>query len=434
LEVIADNLSEFFLLLILLCLSAFFSGSETALFSLSPQVLRGFRKKGGQTQRLIASLLDYPHILLTTVLFCNMLVNVLFFAVASGIVFDVDEALGHLVAFLAAILFLLILIIGGEVTPKAVATRKSITLSKYAAFPLYLLEKVLFPVHSLLGLLLRGLSYFFGARAPGPYVTDEELKMLVDLSQREGIIAAGEGEMMQEVLDLDEVKVRDIMVPRVDVALYKASGRIEGLIELARKTKHTKIPVYDKTIDEIMGIVYVKQVMLSPGRRLKDFIRKVSFVPETKSAESLLRDFRGDKTNIAVVVNEYGGLEGIVTLEDVLEEIVGEIEDEYDAARRTPQPVIRKGPNRYELSGSIGIREWQEIFGIELVRPTVATLGGFVIFLLGRLPRQGDVVGYGNLTFTVLEVRRRRITRLLLQMEGRENEPPSAESRTKEKT
>ena len=433
-EVVAENLSQFILLIILLSLSAFFSGSETALFSLSPQVVKGLKKKGGRSQRFIASLLESPHTLLTTVLFGNMLVNVLFFAVASGIVFYMDEALGHGIALLAGILFLLVLIIGGEVTPKAVATRKPLTLSRYVAFPLYLLEKVLFPVHFLLGLLLRGLSSIFRAGVPGPYVTDEELKMLVDLSQSQGIIAPGEGEMMQEVLDLDEVKVRDILVPRVDVALYKASGGVEGLIELAERTKHTKIPIYDKTIDEIIGIIYVKQVMLSPGRRLKDFIRKVSFVPETKNAESLLRDFRRDKTNIAVVVNEYGGLEGIVTLEDILEEIVGEIEDEYDAARKIPQPVIRRGPNRYELSGSIGIREWQEIFGIELVRPTVATLGGFIIFLLGRLPREGDVVGYGNLTFTVLEVRRRRIARLLLEVAGVEKQVSPAESRAKEES
>jgi CBS domain containing-hemolysin-like protein len=434
LEVIADNLSEFFLLLGLLCLSAFFSGSETALFSLSPQRLRSFREKGGRPQRLIASLLDTPHILLATVLFCNMLVNVLFFAVASGVVFYVDEAVGHGAALFAGIFFLLLLIIGGEVTPKAVAERKSLAISRYAAFPLYLLQKVLFPVHFLLGFLLRRLSYFFEARAAGPFVTDEELKMLVDLSQTQGVIAPGEGEMMQEVLDLDEVKVRDIMVPRVDVALYNASGGVEGLIELARKTKHTKLPIYDRTIDEIMGIVYVKEVMLSPGKMLKDFIRKVSFVPETKSAESLLRDFRHGKTSIAVVVNEYGGLEGIITLEDILEEIVGEIEDEYDAARKIPQPVIRRGPHRYELSANIGIREWQEIFGIELVQPAVATLGGFVISLLGRLPRVGDVVGYGNLTFTVLEVRRRRIARLLLEVAPRDDETSGAKSAAKEKT
>ncbi|KPJ59328.1 MAG: hypothetical protein AMS15_07050 [Planctomycetes bacterium DG_23] len=432
-EVIADNLSEFILLLILLSLSAFFSGSETALFSLSLPVLRSFKETGGRTQKLILSLVETPHTLLTTVLFCNMLVNVLFFAVASSIVFYVDETLGHAAALLAGILFLLVLIIGGEVTPKAVATRKPLALSRYAAFPLYLLEKVLLPVHFLLGLLLRGLSYFFATHPPGPYVTDEELKMLVDLSQRQGVIAPGEGEMMQEVLDLNEVRVRDIMVPRVDVALYKASGSVEGLIELARETKHTKIPVYDKTMDEIMGIVYVKEVMLSPKKILGDFIRKVSFVPETKSAESLLRDFRRDKSSIALVVNEYGGLEGIVTLEDILEEIVGEIEDEYDAAQKIPRPVIRKGPNRYELSGSMGIREWQDIFGIELVRPTVATLGGFVIFLLGRLPRAGDVVGYGNLAFTVLEVRRRRIARLLLEVARGGEKPLSGASLANEK-
>ena len=235
--------------------------------------------------------------------------------------------------------------------------------------------------------------------------------MLVDMSEERGIIDRGEEELIQEVVDFGNTRIKEVMVPRVEVGAFGLTKSREELLKLIQQTHHARVPVYTRDIDHIEGIIYTKEFLMSPERPLRSFIRKVPFVPETKTVESMLAEFRRTDTRMAIVVDEYGGTAGLVTLEDLVEEIVGEIEDEHD---QVEEPVRRLGPRRFMLSGKLSIRDWAELFEVELADTAVTTVGGLVVSLLGHLPRTGEQVSFGNLTLTVTKMSRRRVQEVVL--------------------
>jgi CBS domain containing-hemolysin-like protein len=222
--------------------------------------------------------------------------------------------------------------------------------------------------------------------------------------------------MLTEVLELAELRVREVMTPRVEIVACDVRLPTPLVLDLFRRSRHTKIVVYEGGIDETRGVVYAKTAFLAPDRPLATLVRPVHYVPETKTVESLLQEFRANRIQLAMVVDEYGGVAGLVTLEDCLEEIVGEIEDETD--RPGLEPVRRLGPAEYLLAGNLSIRSWADLFDQD--RPDVggrySTVAGFVTSLLGRVPRQGDAATWRNLEFTVEEVRRRRVMRVRLRL------------------
>jgi CBS domain containing-hemolysin-like protein len=247
-------------------------------------------------------------------------------------------------------------------------------------------------------------------------VTREELVMLVNLSREQGLMDDVTGNMMQQLVDFAHIRVHEVLIPRVDLALFDAKRPTAEFLELVRHTRHGRVPVYEGRIDNVVGVVHAKDVLLWPQRPLGEMVRRVLFVPESKTIESLLADFRRLGESMAMVVDEYGGIAGMVTIEDVTEEIVGEIRDEYD---RPVESVREEGLNRYSLSGRLGIRDWSELFDIPSGREQFAvdTLGGFVAGLFGRLPTVGGSVTFGNLRFTVESMHRRRIDRVRLEIE-----------------
>jgi CBS domain containing-hemolysin-like protein len=212
--------------------------------------------------------------------------------------------------------------------------------------------------------------------------------------------------MIHGVLDFKSVLVKEIMLPRVDMNLYDIDGTVEEFLELARKTKRTKFPVYEGTTDNIMGIIHAKDVFLNPEVRLRDIIKPVHFVPELKGVEGLLRQFRREGSQLAIVVDEYGGTAGLITLEDIIEEIVGEIQDEHEKPRETIKKVEE---NKYLISGDLSIRDWSDYFGVEVEPMDVDTVGGLVVSLLEHIPKKGDSVKYKAFVFTVEGVRKRRV-------------------------
>jgi CBS domain containing-hemolysin-like protein len=220
---------------------------------------------------------------------------------------------------------------------------------------------------------------------------------------------------MQRVLGLREMRVKEVMVPRVDIRAFDLSEGRERFLETFVRKRDSTVPVYRGSIDEIDAVLRAKDVYFSKERDLSKLARKVTFVPETKTVESLLREFRNEKRSVAIVVDEYGGTEGMVTLEDILEAIVGEIEDEYD---RGEEPVRKVGEDAYLLAGGLSIREWSQTFGMDLPAEGADTLGGYIVFSLGRLPVEGDVVRYRNLEFTVKRVVGRRVQRILARATG----------------
>jgi putative hemolysin len=247
-------------------------------------------------------------------------------------------------------------------------------------------------------------------------MTADELATLMDVSARRGVLDDDAGSMLQGIIELTDLSVGDIMVPRVDMVACDVDDPPETLAETFRRTGLRKIPVYERDIDNIVGVVHAKRLFLRPDAPVREHVRDVIFVPEAADLEKLLLQFRVKRRQMAMVVDEYGGLAGLVTLEDALEEIVGDIPD--TEGERPPQPVQRIGGNAYLVDGMLSVHEWVDAFHMDIAIERYRTIGGFVASLLGRMPRVGDEATYRNLRFEVVSMRGRRIGRLRIELQG----------------
>ncbi len=415
-ETLAQNLPQLLVLGALLVVSGFFSGSETALFSLRPHQLRD----AGAPLRMAGALLRQPRDLLVTILIGNMTVNVAYFSVSVILSSRLAEGRGGALAFGVGMVLLLVLIVVGEVLPKGIATRIPRAWAGGCAYPLTLFSGAVAPARWVLGRMLRPIGVWLERVAPPEAnVTADELRMMIELSESAGILDERENELMQRVLQLREMRVKEVMVPRVDIHAFNLNRGRDDFLEVFARRRNSKVPVYRVSIDEVEGILYATDVHFSDEPDLTKLVRKVPFIPETKTVESLLRDFREQGLRAAIVVDEYGGTEGFVTLEDILEAIIGEIEDEYDHGE---EPIRQVSEGSYLLAGQVSIREWRQIFGVDLPAEGVETIAGFIVFSLGRLPEEGDTVRYRSLTFTVKKMVGRRVHRILVEASG----PPAA--------
>ena len=397
------------------CLSAFFSGSETALFSLPPEELRRMGGSGG-TGRIVARLLSTPKRLLTTVLFGNTFVNVIFFSVSFLLIAEHKESLGPMRSGLLWVASVLAIVVFCEVLPKNVAVLHPRPLSRAAAVPLAVFETVFGPLIFTLEKVTDWISSLFDRYLKQePFIRPEELQMLIDLSEKDGVLDRDIGEMIAEVVKLSETDIREVMVPRVEIACFNLAGPASELGELFRREKHRLIPVYEERVDNMLGVIHAKDFLLrSDMEELHELIRPIPFVPETATVEEVLGQFREQQTRMAFVVDEYGAVEGLVTVEDMLEEIVGEIGDEYDIER--PAPVERIDERRFRLRGDLSVREWHEMFEMEAPQLSVDTVAGLVMTLLDRVPQAGDRVRYRNLELTVEKTRGRRMLSVILEL------------------
>ena len=409
-------MTEYVLLGVLLAFSALFSGAETALFSLERQRLAAWAVSPNPLRRLAERLVAEPRNLLLTLLLGNLLVNVTFYAVASTLAIEAARHGRDLRAAAFGIGAPAVIIFFGDITPKVVALGFTGFLAAATAPLIWGLKKVLWPLRVTLGAVASPFSAaFVDRRRRTPRVTAEELKMLVDESQERGIIERHESILMRELIDFSRVTVREVMVPRVDMAVFHRGRPVEELHDLIRSTRHSRVPVYGSSPDDILGILDAREALLNPDKPVDEMLQKPWFVPETKTVESLLAEFRRQKRTTAVVVDEYGGTAGLVTLEDVVEALVGDIHDEYDR----PEPLTRAcGENCWLLPGRTSVADWAEMFGTSVEDRRPATLGGFVLMLLGHLPKEGEQVTWGGVRFTIMRVRRRSIEEVLVEYVG----------------
>lgn len=414
---------------VLLVLSAFFSGAETALFSLRRRDLRRLEQAPGLVHRLLVKLRSDPRGLLTTVLLGNMLVNVLYYCLATVAALAVADAGMQGAAYALGAGSLVAVIICGEVVPKAIAVASPLRLSRLAAVPLFFFQKCISPIGRALSAIAALSSVLVHGRGQTAYVTPEELQFLIAATGERGVIALTERDMMQEIIEFAEIRVREVMLPRVDVIACEISATVDEFRRLVEEKRITKVPIYEENIDNVVGIVDARDLLLWDSRTVRGCVRPVPlFVPETARIEAVLHQFRERECQFAIVVDEYGGWAGIVTLEDIVEEIVGEISDEFDTEI---EPVRKVGPDRYVLSGGVSMRDWGEIFGLDLdlELAEVQTLGGFIVLRLGRLPREGDAVELGNLTFSVQKVSRRRVAQVLIERTNGEDSSSGKDGR-----
>ena len=396
----------------LLVCSGFFSASETALFNLSRGELYRMGQSG-RAGRLAAGLMRSPRRLLNTLLLANMLVNVAFSAIVAVMVLGVRaEGAPAWMAWAGSLAGLLALIFIGEVCPKALALAYGRRWSLVAAPILRVVQRVLGPVLWAFESVLVFPLMRMVAPAPAgrPDISADELDALLDLSAKQGVIDRDVNSLLQEIFDLREIRVSKIMVPRVDMIACDINAPRAGLVESFTRTRLRRMPVYDGDVDNIVGVVPARRVLLSPQTPMRELVSPPTYVPEAANIERVLLLLRTKRTQMAIVVDEYGGTAGLVTMEDVLEEIVGDIPDPRGADRG---PLVRRtGTHEYLIDADLAIHEWTEAFKTDLESREISTIGGFVLLQLGRMAAVGDTVTWRNLLFTVVSMRGRRGRRI----------------------
>jgi len=405
------------LMLILLACSAFFSGSETAFINLTPRQIRLLEKSEHKLQKLVARLLGKRRKLLNCFLLGNMTVNVLFYAVSSVLIIRLKDY-GGLVAASAALLTFVGILIFGEILPKSLAYANSKNFCLAAALPAYLCLQILRPVEMVFKVIILepALRLLLGPARHPKAITVNEFKSLIESTRKQGLITADENRLFTEVIELGFLKVRHVMRPRVDMLACDVTESSATARDMMKKNHVIRLPVYVRSIDNIVGMVHLRQILLRSEVTLDKIVQEVNFVPEQKTVESLLEFFRRSKTDMAIVVDEYGGIAGSVRLEDIAEELLGQIEPTSQT-----EPIEQTGPFEYRISGNVAVHDWADVLGIDLAETRTVTIGGLITALLGRMPKPGDSAYLKNLKFTVEKVQRHRIETLVLTLEPFEN-------------
>ncbi len=397
--------------LAMLLSSGFFSGAETALFSLGEEQIAVAKPR-------VRKLLSQPRELLITILLGNLFINLLFFTSLPYLFPSAMQSHGLLTGAEA----LLALLVVGEIVPKTLALRSSQRVSSLAAVPLVPILAWVRPlrrgVNAIMDVILRALGVGHAAERG---VSPQDLATALELSAQDGDLAAREADLLAEIVDLGHLRVREIMTPRVDMLAADLDHDAEQRVHLLQETERqrlTWLPVIRGDADTVVGRVEVRDMLLEPNRPLAEISMPVTFVPEVASVLSMLEILRAERVAEAIVIDEWGGTAGVVTLEDLFEELVGEMRVEGEELDRI---VIPLGEGCYRVSGGASIRDWNDSFEAEVVPNAFETVGGYVTALLGRIPRAGDQVTLGaGLACKVTEVRGRRVLSVELYLEGRQ--------------
>ncbi len=409
---------ELTLLVICLLLSGFFSSSETALFSISKIKALHIAKDGSKTGRLILQMKEDSHTLLTTILIGNNFVNIGASAIATSLAISFFKS--NAVGIATGTMTMLILIFG-EIFPKSFANHNNILVARFVIYPLFLLSKLFFPMIYILNFIPRLHGTIDMAHDT---VTEDELMTMVEVVEEDGEIKEEEKEYITNIFEFDDTSCSEIMTPRADMYVIDVSEDMD--IGKIIKTGYSRIPVIEGSIDNVIGILHVKSLFASFQKAsesesetsldVKQIMKKPYFIPESKKLDSLLQDFKQKKNHIAVVVDEHGGVAGIVTLEDVVEEIIGEITDETD--RNVPDIVRLKG-NKWLVAGKIDIDDLNKEIEIKIPESnTYDTFSGFFLEQIGRIPMVGESIILDKWMATVKEMDGNRIQSFIIKKES----------------
>jgi putative hemolysin len=390
-------------IVLLLCLSAFFSGSETALFSLTPGQRERLREERPAASRRIESLLRDSDRLLGTLLLGNLVVNTAVAALATLVLLGIVRRTGGSEALIIGIGGLVetaILLVFGEVTPKVIATRIPVRFSLLAAFGLPPVQAVLRPAVALVAAAVRRVT----PNKPEPdALTDDELHTMVEIGRRRGVLQGSEDEVLLNLIDLDRRTVSEVMTPRIDITAVPESASIAEAIAACRRAGFSRLPVYRNTVDRVTGTVHVKELFAAADERapVSSIARPPYFVPEVKPLPELLDELRRKGSHIAIVVDEFGQTAGLVTLEDLLEAVFGEITDEYDVAEELPYSKVEE--HCYLVDGEIDLATLNRLFRNAFRGLDHERLSSFIHEKLGRLPVPGDRLTHGRIEITIKE-------------------------------
>jgi len=408
---------------ILLLASAILAAAEISLVSVRRFRVRSLRDEGVRTAALLERLIQKPERYLPAILLLTLLTQI----GASSLATTLAIQLGlPKAAALATGVMTFFVFIFSEMAPKNYAAQHPERVALLVAPVVSFLSALLYPLVRLLIILSHGVIKAFGGKVSpeGPLLTEGELRAILSAAEEEEVIEEEEKKLIHSIFELGDTLVREVMVPRTDMVMLEENTGLEEALEVILKTGYSRIPVYRKDFDHIMGILYAKDLLpyLKRGEtdiHLSRCLREAYFVPETKKVIELLSEMRLRRIHMAVVLDEYGGTAGLVTIEDLLEEIVGEIFDEYDIEQELYEKI---GDNRYIFDARISIDDLNELLGLELPSEEWDSLGGLMYNLMGKIPKQGETVVYSNLRLTAHRVLGKRIYKVLLEILDREGE------------
>ena len=430
---------ELVIIVIALVVAAIAASAETSLTSISRVRLRRLVEEKVTRALLIERLHRDPNAYLSTILIANTVAIIV--ASSAATLMSLHLYQQHVAQWLVSLALSLIVLIFCEIAPKTLALQRSERVALNMAPIVAGATWVMRPIVRVLTAVTKLLVRVFGGKAQvkGPFVTEEELKMLVSVGEEEGVLEEEEREMIHGIFEMGDMRVRELMVPRTDLVAIDVTQPVEAAVGLVSKHGHTRIPTYEGNLDHIIGVLYAKDLLRAlnhdGGKTLREIARKPYFTPESNKVQDVLRDLRKNRVHMAIVVDEYGGTAGAVTIEDIIEEIVGPIQDEYDVGEEDEIQFI--SPNEVVLDGRVSVDDVNDLLKLHIAGEDFDSIGGYVLNLLGAAPKVGATLQLGEAHLRVEAVQGTRIKKVRIQSatpfevpEANDNQPTLSRSPT----
>ena len=408
-----ENILQIGLLVVLLLGSGFFSASETSLMSLSKIRIRYMEDEGVKGAKLVGSLIEKSSDLLSSILVGNNIVNIAATSVSTSLFISIFGDGG--VAIATAVMTVLVLVFG-EITPKTIAANSPEKVAVVVSKPISIIMKITKPIVWVFNLLTGIIFKIMGIDNDGvkPFITEEELKAMVNVSHEEGVLEMEEREIINNVFQFGDMQAKEAMIQRLDMVAIDIEDSYDEIIELFKSEKLSRLPVYQESIDDIVGILNIKDIIFLSDEEIenfdiKDYVREAFFTYEFKKITQLLEEMKKEKTQMAIVVDEYGGTAGLLTIEDLVEVIVGDIDDEYDEEE---EEIVKINDNEYLVEGSTKISDVNEQLGINLESEEFDSIGGFIIGYLKRIPEENEIIEVEDVKFKVESIDKNRLNKI----------------------
>ena len=403
-------------IIILLCLSAFFSSSETALTTVNQIRMRTLADNGDKRAARVLHVTGNPGKMLSAILIGNNIVNLSASSISTSLAIHL---FGNTGAGIATGILTFLILIFGEVTPKTMATIKADSMSLTVAAPIGLLMKILTPVIFIINKLSLGLMFLLHVNIKDAQkkMTEEELRTIVDVSQENGVIEHEERDMIHNLFDFGDAEAKEIMVPRIDMTFVQADATYQEVLDIFRQDMFTRLPVYEDSTDNVIGIINMKDFLLqndTPEFSVRNLLREPYFTYEHKNTADLFLEMRKSSISLAIVLDEYGVTAGLITLEDLLEEIVGEIRDEYDADEE--DDITRISDREFYVLGSANLNDVSEALSLHFTSDDYDTIGGYCLGLLDHLPEKNEIILTDNILLRIDRMEKNRIERIYIRL------------------
>ena len=404
-------------IIILLCLSAFFSSSETALTTVNQIRMRTLADNGDKRAARVLHVTGNPGKMLSAILIGNNIVNLSASSISTSLAIHL---FGNTGAGIATGILTFLILIFGEVTPKTMATIKADSMSLTVAAPIGLLMKILTPVIFIINKLSLGLMFLLHVNIKDAQkkMTEEELRTIVGVSQENGVIEHEERDMIHNLFDFGDAEAKEIMVPRIDMTFVQADATYQEVLDIFRQDMFTRLPVYEDSTDNVIGIINMKDFLLqndTPEFSVRNLLREPYFTYEHKNTADLFLEMRKSSISLAIVLDEYGVTAGLITLEDLLEEIVGEIRDEYDADEE--DDITRISDREFYVLGSANLNDVSEALSLHFTSDDYDTIGGYCLGLLDHLPEKNEIIlTDNNILLRIDRMEKNRIERIYIRL------------------